>query len=157
MRRYICLFGCAILTIGGLERASGQDWTQFRGANASGLAADSSKLPLQIGPEANVAWKVDLPSGHSSPVVVQDHIYLTAVRDKRLFTMALSKKNGKLLWEREAPVKQLEKTHAISSRAASTPAADGQVVVSFFGSLRSVLLRCRGTRASAQADGPLSQ
>ncbi len=134
MRCHVCLIGSVLLAIGGRGRATGQDWTQFRGANAGGLAADSSKLPVEIGPETNVAWKVDLPPGHSSPVVVQDRIYLTAVRDKRLYTLALSKKNGKLLWQREAPAKQLEKIHGISSQAASTPAADGQVVVSFFGS-----------------------
>jgi outer membrane protein assembly factor BamB len=134
MLRYASCIGCSLLFLSGLERAWGQDWPQFRGINAGGLAIESTKLPLQIGPDSNVAWKVDLAPGHSSPVVVRDRIYLTAVRDKRLFTLALAKKNGKLLWEREAPAKQLEKTHPISSQAASTPAADGQVVVSFFGS-----------------------
>ena len=59
-----------------------QDWTQFRGPNAVGVAPDSVKLPTQIGPESNVVWKIDLPPGHSSPIVVHDHIYVTAVRDK---------------------------------------------------------------------------
>src|SRR5712671_449421 len=134
MHRYGFSIACALLISGYLPVAQGQDWTQFRGVNANGLAADSVKLPLQIGPEANVVWKVDLAPGHSSPIVVNDRIYLTAVRDKRLYTMALAKKNGKVLWEREAPTKQLEKIHQISSQAASTCAADGQVVVSFFGS-----------------------
>lgn len=134
MHRYALSLVAALSFLGQVQMAAGQDWPQFRGVNASGLAIDSVKLPLQIGPDANVVWKVDLPPGHSSPVVVQDHIYVTAVRDKKLYTIALNKKNGKVLWEREAPAKELEKIHQVSSHAASTCAADGEVVVSFFGS-----------------------
>jgi outer membrane protein assembly factor BamB len=111
-----------------------QNWTQFRGSNGSGLASESVKLPTEIGPETNVVWKADLPPGHSSPAIFGSHVYLTAIRDKRLYTIALARKDGKLLWEREAPAKALEKIHPISSQAASTPVADGHCVISFFGS-----------------------
>jgi hypothetical protein len=57
------------------------DWPQFRGPNATGLAPDGRKLPDKIGPAHNVVWKLDLPPGHSSPVVHGDRLYLTAVRD----------------------------------------------------------------------------
>jgi outer membrane protein assembly factor BamB len=61
-------------------------------------------------------------------------VYLTAVRDKRLVTLALDRRSGKLLWEAEAPARALEKVHKIGSHAQSTPAADAECVVSFFGS-----------------------
>lgn len=110
------------------------DWPQFRGGNCRGRAAAGEHLPEKIGPGANELWKVALPPGHSSPVVVGERIYLTAERDKRLLTLALDRKEGRVLWEREAPARALEAIHAIGSHAQSTPAADNERVVSFFGS-----------------------
>jgi outer membrane protein assembly factor BamB len=114
--------------------ARGSDWPQFRGPNCSGRSADEGKLPDAIGPTTNALWKVGLPPGHSSPIVVGDRIYVTAVRDKRLWTMALDRADGRLLWQVEAPARTLEKVHQIGSHAQSTPTADPEHVVSFFGS-----------------------
>jgi outer membrane protein assembly factor BamB len=110
------------------------DWPQFRGVNASGRAADGQALPAEIGPSKNVLWKTELPPGHSSPVVVGDRIYVTAVRDKQLVTMGLDRATGKILWTTEAPSETLEQIHKIGSHAQSTSAADNERVVSFFGS-----------------------
>ena len=114
--------------------AGAADWPQFRGSNCSGISAAKERLPDKIGPHTNVVWKTALPPGHSSPVVVGDRIYLTAERDKRLWTLALNRKDGRVLWEREAPAHALEKIHNIGSHAQSTPAADNERVISFFGS-----------------------
>src|SRR5262249_28214818 len=84
---------------------------QFRGSQGSGLASGDRKLPAEIGPDQNVLWKIDLPPGHSSPVIWGDRIFLTAVRDKKLLTLVLDRTTGKILWEAEAPYKTLEKVH----------------------------------------------
>jgi outer membrane protein assembly factor BamB len=110
------------------------DWPQFRGPHGSGRAADAQRLPADLGPTTNVIWKTALPPGHSSPVVVGDRVYLTAVRQKRLLTLALDRKNGRILWEAVAPAAVLETVHRIGSHAQPTPAADAERVVSFFGS-----------------------
>ena len=109
-------------------------WPQFRGPNASGLPDAEQKLPAQIGPDKNVIWKTPLPPGHSSPAIHGDRIYLTAVRDKSLVTIALDRQAGKIVWEATAPHKTLEKIHQIGSHAQPTPATDGERVISFFGS-----------------------
>lgn len=114
--------------------AAQESWPQFRGPHSSGLGSEAHKLPDQIGPEKNLLWKMDLPPGHSSPVIAGGRIYVTAERAGKLFTMALDQKTAKLLWEREAPQKELEKIHKIGSHAQSTPVTDGKVVISFFGS-----------------------
>jgi outer membrane protein assembly factor BamB len=114
--------------------AEGSDWPQFRGPNCSGLPAKDLPLAGEIGPATNVLWKTALPPGHSSPIVVGDRIYLTGVRQKRLVTIALERSSGKILWEKEAPAKKLEKVHQIGSQAQSTPVADDERVISFFGS-----------------------
>jgi outer membrane protein assembly factor BamB len=109
-------------------------WPQFRGPNGACLAVGDQPLPNQIGPDQNVLWKVALPPGHSSPIVHGDRLYVTAVRGKALLTLALDRATGKILWEAEAPYKQLEKIHQIGSYAQSTPVTDGERIVSYFGS-----------------------
>lgn len=116
------------------ETLRAQTWPQFRGHNSSGLATTAAALPERIGPAQNVLWKTELPPGHSSPIVWQDRIYLTGVRDERLVTMALERDTGRIVWERAAPYERLEPIHSIGSHAQCTPATDGQIVVSLFGS-----------------------
>lgn len=109
-------------------------WPQFRGVNSSGIAARDAELPTEIGPDQHVVWKVETPPGHSSPVVIDDRIFLTAVRDEKLLTQCYSRANGERLWEREAPYDKLEEVHRVGSHVQCTPASDGEIVVSFFGS-----------------------
>jgi outer membrane protein assembly factor BamB len=130
--RRIAITVLAALTFVG--RAPASDWIQFRGPNCSGLPVNDAPLPSEIGPTTNVLWKTPLPRGHSSPVVVGDRVYLTAVREKRLLTVSLERKTGRVVWEAHAPARSLEKVHKIGSHAQSTPAADHERVISFFGS-----------------------
>jgi len=117
-----------------LAGALAGNWPQFRGENASGLAVTTAKLPAAISPTAGVLWKVPLASGHSSPTVFGQRIYLNAERDQKLLVVCLDRANGKLLWEVEVPHDRLEEIHRIGSHAQCTPAVDGERVVSFFGS-----------------------
>jgi outer membrane protein assembly factor BamB len=111
------------------------DWPQFRGPGSAAAVADGPKYPAEIGPDSNVLWKTPLPPGHSSPVVHGDRIYLTAVKDKKqLLTLAVDRRSGTILWQREAPHGALEKIHAIGSFAQPTCVTDGTHVVSMFGS-----------------------
>ena len=55
--------------------------------------------------------------------------------DGKLETHCYARRDGKLLWKRIAPAKQIEEFMAAEgSPAASTPATDGKTVVSYFGS-----------------------
>jgi outer membrane protein assembly factor BamB len=126
-----------LLSIGSaplIATARAGDWPQFRGPNAAGQAVASGKLPTEIGPTSHVAWKVSLPPGHASPVVFGPRIYLNAVQDEKLLVMALDRENGKMVWQTLVPHDRLEEIHRIGSHAQCTPAADGERVVSFFGS-----------------------
>ena len=110
------------------------DWPQFRGPQF-GQAVGTSPLPAEIGPEKNVLWKTELPPGHSSPAIVRDKIFLTAVFNKEhLETICLDRSTGKILWRVEAPHQMLEKIHGIGSYAQPSPAADDERVVVLFGS-----------------------
>jgi len=108
------------------------DWPMFRGPNASGIS-EEAKLPLEFGPDRNVLWKTPLPPGHSSPSIIGDKIFVTAVEDEKLFTIAMQRANGKILWRREAPRprKQVIERPANGPVSAS-PTSDGQNVYAFF-------------------------
>src|SRR5579871_500955 len=116
----------------GLIPAHAADWPRFRGPNGSGVA-DTSALPDSIGPTNNVIWKTSLPPGHSSPVLSGDRIFLTAFEGDKLFTIALDRKTGKILWRKEAPRDRHEKMFEQNSPSSPTPVADGRNVYVFFG------------------------
>jgi len=109
-------------------------WPQFRGPNGSGVA-DDQKPPVEFGPDKNVQWKVPAPGGLSSPIVAGDLLVFTAFEDGKLYTVACHRADGKEAWRTEAPAKQIEKyLKGEGSPAASTPATDGERIVSYFGS-----------------------
>jgi outer membrane protein assembly factor BamB len=121
-----------------VSTSSGSDpqvaWPRFRGPNGSGVA-DHQIPPVRFGPELNVKWKVSVPSGHSSPIVVGDKLVLTAFDQGKLYTIAYQCSDGKEAWRREAPAKQIEPfLKGEGSPAASTPVTDGHRIISYFGS-----------------------
>jgi outer membrane protein assembly factor BamB len=109
-------------------------WPQFRGPGGSGVA-EGQKPPVELGPEKNVKWKVATLGGSSSPIVVGDQLVFTAFDGGKLYTIAYRRADGSEAWRAEAPAKRIEAYHKVEgSPAASTPATDGERVVSYFGS-----------------------
>src|SRR5438874_929601 len=137
-----------ILVTAVLARAVfGADWMQFRGPNGSGVG-DATRLPVQFGPEKNVVWKTRVPFGFSSPAIAGDRIFITgaeggsradAGREKvvdrggRLYTLALGRTDGRILWRKEAPRPRLERYQPTNSPASPSPVTDGENVYVFFG------------------------
>jgi outer membrane protein assembly factor BamB len=107
------------------------DWSRFRGPNGSGVV-EGRKLPMEFGPSKNVVWKTELPFGHSSPALSHDRIFLTAARGTRLVTIALDRRTGRIVWERDAPRPREEKLDTRNGPAGPTPATDGTNVYVFF-------------------------
>lgn len=112
--------------------ADSTDWARFRGPNGSGLS-DTKGLPSTFGPDLNVVWKTELPQGFSSPIIHGNRIFLTGFRDDRLFTFAVDRSSGKVLWEREVPRDRKEKLDKRNHPAAASAATDGKSVYVFFG------------------------
>lgn len=109
-------------------------WPQFRGPAGSGVA-DAEHPPVEFGPNKNLKWKVAVPSGASSPIVVGDLLVLTAFDDGKLYTIAYDRADGSEVWRTLAPTTRIESYHQTEgSPAASTPATDGERIVSYFGS-----------------------
>lgn len=114
---------------------SSRAWPQFRGPNASGIAPAPAP-PSEFGRAKNLLWRTALPSGHSSPVIWGDRLFLTAfdAERRRLEVLGLDRRTGAILWRRAVETQQIEPVHAVSSPATATPAVDGQRVYAYFGS-----------------------
>ena len=135
-------------------------WPSFRGPRASGVA-DGQHLPDRWNGSSgeHILWRRSLPGlAHSSPVVWGTRIFLTTAvssRSKATFkpglygdgdasddrsrqafmVLAIDTGTGKTIWERTAyHGSPIDKRHIKSTYASSTPATDGRVVVTFFGS-----------------------
>jgi outer membrane protein assembly factor BamB len=134
--------------------SSAQNWPQFRGEHAGGVA-DGQNLPLTW----SAAWSTPIPGlGHSSPIVWNDRVFVTTAissDSNSLFeaeakgpvdlrtdaashqwrVYCLDRKTGKILWDRLADegVPTIHR-HPHNSYASETPATDGEHVVVSFGS-----------------------
>jgi outer membrane protein assembly factor BamB len=139
--------------------ARAQNWPQFRGPNATGVAEGPGRpVKWDASTSLNVRWKTPIPGlSHSSPVVWGNKVFVTtavnSVKDETRYglfgdvqpvkndpqhawkVIAIDKLTGKILWERTAyeGIPKV-KRHPKSSHAASTPVTDGKVLVVNFGS-----------------------
>lgn len=134
MKGLIALLALAVFAAVGLCGDKPLVWPQFRGPGGSGVA-DGQKPPVEFGPDKNLKWKVPAPSGLSSPIVAGDKLVITAFEGDKLYTVAYNRSDGKEAWRKQAPAKKIEPYYKKGgSPAASTPATDGERIVSYFGS-----------------------
>jgi outer membrane protein assembly factor BamB len=109
-------------------RGAAQEWTRFRGPNGTGISHVKT-IPSKVS-DSDINWKVELPgTGHSSPVLWGERIFLTTTGDKSggLFVLCLNAKDGRLLWRKDFPLTPFAR-HQFNSFAASTPAVDADRV-----------------------------
>lgn len=153
-------FVIAVAVVAGSAGMAAENWPQWRGPNSQGISTEK-QLPTEWSPATNMAWKAELPYGHSSPVVWGDRIFLTSAiegeavpgqvpeslrigqphpdsvaGDKKhtLKVLAVDAGSGKLLWEQTAydgPV--FDARHRRSSFAGPSVATDGKMLFAYFG------------------------
>ena len=111
--------------------ADASEWSRFRGPNGSGVT-EATGIPLDFGPRTNVIWKTELPEGHSSPILTEDRIFLTALDGDRLYTYALDRSSGDVQWRREAPPVAIVHVDDRNNAASPSPAVDDSGVYVFF-------------------------
>ena len=130
MLKNIALF-VVFLFVSPLAVFAGDEWSQFRGPNGTGVS-DTKDLPTEFGPNKNVVWKTELPSGHSSPVLTRDRIFVTAHDKEKLYVIALDRQTGKILWQREVPRAHSGRLQNVNGPASPSPVTDGTNVYVFF-------------------------
>ena len=107
------------------------DWSRFRGANGSGVSG-STGLPVEFGPKKSMIWEATVPFGRSSPIIAGDRIFVTAVDDGKLLTLALDLKSGATVWSRALKRGHVAELYPSTDSATPTPATDGTNVYVFF-------------------------
>jgi outer membrane protein assembly factor BamB len=148
------ILGACLLIVLSVGSARAEDWPQFRGPTGQGHSTETG-LPWEWSESQNVAWKVPLDEGWSSPAVVGGRVWVTAVNTTRtsrgqgaavsLRLIGLDAMTGRQVINVE--VFRLERPEAINvknSRASPTPIVDGDRVYVHFGADGTAALTTSG-------------
>src|ERR1043166_749849 len=125
------LLGVVVIALGvavGGTPGAAQEWPRFRGPNGSGVS-HAKGIPTRI-TDADVNWSVQLPgTGHSSPVLWGERIFVTSTGDKvgGISVLCLSAKDGRQLWHRDFSLTPFPR-HDFTTTAHSPPAVDAERV-----------------------------
>lgn len=151
----------AILLLSAMVTQAQDNWTRFRGADATGVAQDDPRYPEEWDKEKNIQWVADIPGwGWGSPIVWRDKVFVSAVHSDddyekpkgglylgggrgeppntvhHWMVYCLDIKSGKVIWKQEAHAgKPVVGRHPKSTYAAETPATDGERLYVLFGDL----------------------
>lgn len=127
----VLLAGAAVVAAPAAGPADDTEWSRFRGPNGRGVV-ETTNLPAEVGPDRNVIWKTELPAGHSSPILSDDKIFLTAVDGTDLMTIAVDRASGAELWRHTAASSPTNPPDPRNNPASPSPVTDGDLVVVFF-------------------------
>ena len=106
--------------------ASPAQWPQWRGATRDGQVQGSS-LPAELPTQLNKLFEVEVGTGHSSPVVVDDRIYLHTRQGEDEVVQALELRTGESIWSHktETPYRPNPAAMSHGKGPKSTPVASG--------------------------------
>jgi len=79
---------------------NGSDWPQWRGPTRDGRANDTSAASVMLPKERAPLWKLQIGSGHSSPVVAGSRLVYLDENGTREVAHAVDALTGKELWQR---------------------------------------------------------
>jgi outer membrane protein assembly factor BamB len=83
----------------GLIASPEPDWPQWRGARRDGISSETGLLPVWPDGGPRLLWKADgLGKGWSSPIIVNDRIYITGDVEDDLVVFAYDT-HGMLVWQ----------------------------------------------------------
>ena len=113
-----------VLLLTSASTASAGDWPQWRGPDRDGSAADS-QLPAELPQELNRLWSVEVGTGHSSPVVVGDRVYIFSRQGDDEVARALDLDDGSEIWSSsmETPYRRNPAAFLHGKGPKSTPVA----------------------------------
>lgn len=112
------------------------NWPAWRGAAGKGIANESG-LPTKFSSTENVTWKAPLPaSGNSTPIVWQDHVFVTCPIDagKTRSLICFDRRTGKEQWRHNVAFPEKETAHNENPFCSGSAATDGRLVYASFGS-----------------------
>lgn len=119
-------------------------------AGVSGPVAD------RFDRKQDLVWRHELDSGHSTPCIYGDRIFLTTYQETKseLATLALDRESGRTLWKQIVPAERIEPHHNVGNPAAPSPACDGKRIYVFFGSYGLLCYDLDGNHLWSHPMGP---
>ena len=117
------------------------NWPRFRGPNGTGVA-NAKDIPDQFDEKNGILWKVPMPGpGNSSPIVWGKRLFVqsTTKDGKARLLLSLDAVTGKTLWARSISASKAH-INEKNTLASSTPATDGQVVITAFWDGKDIIL-----------------
>ncbi len=153
------VFACLMAVLSAAGAVAQENWTRFRGSDATGVVPDDPRLPEVWDQETGVLWQTDIPGrGWGSPIVWGDRVFVSAVHSDADYeapkaglylgqgrgeppdsvhhwmVYCLSLDSGELLWKHEAHTGKPDvPRHPKNTYAAETPTTDGQRLYVLFG------------------------
>jgi len=109
-----------------------ENWPGWRGPRGDGTSSEPH-VPLRWNGTTGekIVWKTPIPgTGHGSPIVWNDSIFLVTCLEDRLerALLRVDARTGDILWQRTVVKSPLETKHNLNSYASCTPATDGRLV-----------------------------
>lgn len=139
INRFFAGLGAFLLAVS----VQAENWPQFRGPRGDGRSSETN-IPVAWSQSESIRWKKAIPGeGHSSPIVWNDAVFLTtAMPDGSRRLLRLKAGSGEIAWNLEVLRASRESMHRENSSASSTPATDGERIITSFQNGRRVDLRC---------------
>ena len=158
----ICMV-LGILVLTSVSDVFSQNWPQWRGLNANGVAP-AGNPPIEWNESKNVKWKVNIPGiGHATPIIWEDQIFLLSAvpTDKKakiekteeeqdqnqwmsptktdyihqFVVLCINRNSGEVRWQTTVREELPHShTHQFGSWASSSPVTDGINIYAYFGS-----------------------
>ncbi|MFT7485005.1 MAG: outer membrane protein assembly factor BamB [Candidatus Paceibacteria bacterium] len=120
------------------------NWPQFLGPRGSAVV-DADAAQLRFDSKEDKLWRVELPSGSSSPCIWGNRVFVTGAVGDESVMVAFERSTGEELWRETRTTKPLDNAlHVDSNGAAPTPCTDGERVVFYFGQFGLVVLDMDG-------------
>lgn len=129
--RHIC-FSLFVVVFSTSLSVQAENWPSWRGPTQNGISTEKG-IASEWGNDKNIAWKLPLPGpAGATPVIWDDHIFLTSVKEKDLVLWAVST-DGKKLWERKIDSGNQDARNDEGNSASPSPITDGEHVWVFMG------------------------
>lgn len=129
--RYVLL--ACVMVFSFASQAISENWPSWRGPREDGTSLETN-LPTTWSPTENVAWKTPLPGpGGSTPVVWDDHIFLTSVDDDGNLLMMCFDTDGNQLWQDTMADGNQDVRGDEGNSASPSPCTDGKHVWAMMG------------------------
>ncbi|MDX2150252.1 MAG: PQQ-binding-like beta-propeller repeat protein [Bryobacteraceae bacterium] len=142
-----------VIVLGLASALCGADWPRYRGPNGDGVSPEKN-LPVEIGADKNVAWKVATLKGHSSPIAIGGRVLFTGWEGDQRYVLCYEAAKGTELWRKGIAKVRSETAHPLNGPTTPTLATDGKNVFAFFPEFGLVAYDLEGKELWRTAVGP---